>query len=363
MKIVNEVKVIYKDRVVGYISQFGQLTVFSYDFDWLKDGFSISPIVLPLSDKKYVSKNSLGISLHGVFFDCLPDGWGFVLLKKFLRQQDIDLDHVNEVTLLTLLSKNGYGALEFVPTQFLENSEDIDLVLIEQEISNVLKDIETRYLNYLISKGSSTGGSRPKVYATIDNEDYIIKFAGPNDPINIGEQEYKINQLAIKCGLNVNKCKLFEVNGKKVFGAIRFDRVNKEKIHCISLAGLLDIDFKTTLLDYRHLFQVVSLLCPVDLEEAYRRLVFNYLIENKDDHPKNFSFYYDEINKTYRLAPAYDLTRTIDLVEHQMGVNYKGNATKKEIIEFGISFNLSKKFCVDTYEFIEKQVELSGIKK
>jgi serine/threonine-protein kinase HipA len=144
--------------------------------------------------------------------------------------------------------------------------------------------------------------------------------------------------LAKKTGINVPEIKLItSKSGRHYFLIKRFDRENGGKIHMISAAALLEVDYRAPSLDYNELIKLTRVLTrnEGDVEEMYRRMVFNVLIDNQDDHAKNFSFLYDEQNKVFRLSPAYDITPGKTYYgEHTTSVNGKGrNITEDDMLK------------------------------
>ena len=133
------------------------------------------------------------------------------------------------------------------------------------------------------------------------------------------------------------------------FAAKRFDRKNHKKVHTISLAGILETTHRISNLDYYHLFQLIEQVSvdKSDLIEAYKRMVFNVIYGNKDEHSKNHAFVYDEKRGGYVLSKAYDITKTLDKYEHEITVNGKGNPTESDLIEFADKVKLPKKLSLD----------------
>lgn len=350
MNNITKLIVKYNDIVVGYLVDSNGDIAFQYSEEWIKDGFSISPFSLPLSRKVYICKKKTFDGLYGVFADSLPDGWGALLLDRMLIKKGINPEKVSPLTKLSLLNETGLGGLTYEPCQS-EKINNIEInfdafaketkLLLENE-SNVT-DFDTIY--YL---GGSSCGARPKVHIKIDDEYWIIKFPCLLDPLNIGEQEYNANKLAKECGINVNEFKLFPSKiCSGFFGAKRFDRLNGKRIHMISLSSLLETSHRIPNLDYKHLFQVIESICSdqSSLYEAYRRMCFNVIYQNKDDHGKNFSFLYDENKKSYVLSPFYDITKTPNKIEHEMTINGKANPDISDLRQFGKEMKLSSKQC------------------
>lgn len=175
-----------------------------------------------------------------------------------------------------------------------------------------------------------------------------MKFPCSYDPKDIGAKEYKANRIARLCGIKTNDFKLFESNNcKGYFGAVRFDRKNGKRLHMISLSSLLETTHRIPNLDYKHLFQVIRRICSNDSEiyEGYKRMCFNVLYGNKDDHGKNFAFLYDENQKSYVLSPFYDITKTENQIEHKMTCLGNGNPTEKDLVEMSKIVGIPSQKC------------------
>lgn len=348
---VKKLLVKFNGRKVGILKEISTKKIaFQYDKEWIETGFSISPLYLPLTRDVYVKeKNSLD-GLYGVFFDSLPDGWGNLLLRRKLALVNINYDKLSPLTKLSLVSSNGLGALEYEPIQSLnEQKQKYDLDKLAKDAEKLLMNNNDNVdIDTFCKLGGSSGGSRPKVHIKDGDSEWIVKFPCRYDPVDISIQEYNLNMIARECDIKVNDCKLFETKkGNLYFGAKRFDRKNGKRIHMVSLSSLLETSHLIPNLDYIHLFQVVMSICSDknDLVEAYKRMCFNVVFKNKDDHGKNFAFIYDEEKQTYKLSPFYDLTSTIDKYEHEMTINGKGNPDDEDLICIGQRFGLSKEQC------------------
>ena len=365
MEINNVKKVIvkYNNKIVGYLAELENNQIaFQYDDEWIKNGFSISPFSLPLSNKVYINDKQTFNGLYGVFQDSLPDGWGELLLNRMLSRKGINPNKVSPLTKLTLVSNNGLGGLSYEPCLAeQENENNFDLDEIAKEAQKLLEDENLDIdLDKMYNLGGSSGGARPKAHIKLDNEYWIVKFPCIIDPKNIGEQEYKANKLAKEFDINVNDFKLFKSKiCSGYFGAKRFDRKQGKRVHMISLSSLLETTHRIPNLDYMHLFQVIQNICvdKNDIIEAYKRMCFNVLYKNKDDHGKNFSFLYNDNKKGYVLSPAYDLTQTPNKIEHEMTVNGNVNPTKQDLIDMGKQLKLSTKLCNSIIEKITKKIK------
>ena len=203
--------------------------------------------------------------------------------------------------------------------------------------------------------GGTSGGARPKVMMEMDGEPWIIKFPAHVDRADIGKMEYDYYLCAEQCGITMSECNLFP-SGKcsGYFGTKRFDRKNQhgemERVHMLTVAALLELDFEQPVLDYQDLMKLTKIITnnsPEDLENMYRRMCFNVYAHNRDDHAKNFSFLYEEEKKCWRLSPAYDLTySTTYYGEHTTTVAGNGkNPGSKELIFVGTQAGLSKEKC------------------
>lgn len=358
---VKKLNVKYNGKIVGCLAELKNGDIaFQYDDKWIKNGFSISPISLPLSNAIYINNKQTFNGLYGVFWDSLPDGWGELLVRRMLNKYGINFDKLSPLQKLSIISKNGLGALEYEPNRSLETlNEKYNLDEIAVEAEKILNDeIDSVDLDMIYNLGGSSGGARPKAHIVYEEAEWIVKFPCAIDPKNIGEKEYNANKLAKKCGINVNEFKLF--NSKictGFFGCKRFDRMENKKLHMISLSALLETTHRLPNLDYGHLFQVICKISANrenDLYEAFKRMCFNVFYKNRDDHSKNFSFLYDEKLKGYKLSPAYDITSLPNKPEHEMSVNLNSKPTESDLLQIAKDFQLSNKKCEEIIATIKK---------
>ena len=359
MKDVKRMTVKYNQKIVGYLTDTPEGICFQYDDEWIKTGFSISPFSLPLDNKKYYEKTKIFKGLFGVFQDSLPDWWGELLIRRMLISRGINYDKLTPLQKLMLINKDGLGALTYEPSEEIDNPKiNFDLDKLAEAASNIYNDSEDRKdLDLVFQLGGSSAGARPKAHLKFDNKYYIIKFPCSRETKDVGINEYKANLLAKQCGINVNECKVFESKlCKGYFGAQRFDRDDKgRRIHMISLSSLLETSHWIPTLDYKILLQVIQIICvdKSDMLEAYRRMCFNVFYDNRDDHGRNFAFLYDEKLKGYKLSPAFDITKSNKIAEHQMMVCGNGKPTEADLIKLAKEVKLSMKTCLD----IIKQVK------
>jgi len=358
---VKKLTVKYNGQTVGYLAELPEGIGFQYDESWLKSGFSISPFSLPLTSKVFISRKTTFNGLYGVFADSLPDGWGELLFRRMLARQGINADRISPLTRLSMVNDYGMGGLQYEPSLAdLSTPERFDLELLSAEAEKIWNDeMENVNLDEVYRLGGSSGGARPKAHIKTGADCWIVKFPCSQDPKDIGKKEFKANELARQAGLNVNDFKLFPSKKcKGFFGAKRFDRDGEKRLHMVSLSSLLETTHRIPNLDYSHLFQVIQKICAdqSDMHEAFRRMSFNVLFGNKDDHGKNFAFLYDETAKSYKLSPAYDITKTTDKAEHEMSVNGSGKPTEKDILDVGARAGLQDAQCVKILDSVKSAI-------
>lgn len=347
--MIRKIDVFAKKIKVGTLALTSDNRVaFQYTDEWVEKGFSINPFKLPLSKQLFFATSPYFKGLFGVFADSLPDSYGELLLERYLKSKSINVSELTCLDRLAYVGSSGMGILEYVPDLSVETDRsNIDFDVIQKECNDLLDSKEVDNINELYSLGGSSGGARPKSLIKYNGEDYIVKFSSRFDPKNIAELEYKYMSLAKEAGINIPDIKLITSKLKnKYFLIKRFDRNNDKKIHMVSAAALLEVDFRAPSFDYNELIKLTRVLTKNDddVVEMYRRMVFNVLIDNQDDHAKNFSFIYDDVNKIYRLSPAYDITpgRTY-YGEHTTSVNGKGkNITEEDMLKVALKNMIDK---------------------
>ena len=292
MNSLSIIEVFISDNRVGRMALTPEgLCGFEYDVEWIRNGFSISPYYLPLQSGLMLAKREPFAGNFGVFDDSLPDGWGNLILDRYLQEKGIDPYKLNILERLSLIGTTGRGALEYRPDKSVAaDNEFLDFDRLAKEAEKVLESKEsTGAVDLLYKYGGSSGGAQPKVFAKIEGREWLVKFKATSDPVNVGEIEYSYSQLAKECGIRMTETRLFD---DRYFGVERFDRTPQGKVHTISAAGLLNASYRIPSLDYALLLKL-TLNLTKDMEqvaEMFRRMVFNILISNRDDHAKNFSF-------------------------------------------------------------------------
>ena len=383
---MNSLRVTYNGNFVGVcdINPENRKIFFQYSPDFLKSAIELSPLLLPLEnrlfefdEKTYNPQTFKG--LPPMIADSLPDDFGNKMFLQWLMKNNIAQNALNPLEKLCYVGKRGMGALEYEPA-FEQKSTDSDINIADLlEVANAIyfkKENETIPLNdyhqtlsTLLRIGSSVGGARAKALIAINEETqeikagdvlqegnfkyYLIKFDGLKDgkeiePNGYGILEYVYYKMAIDAGIEMTDCKLFTENGRSHFLTERFDRKKGKKIHIQTLCAMAGVDFRQpNLIDYTDIFRILNLLKMdyIEKEQLFRRMVFNVLAFNHDDHTKNFSFIYE---KEWKLAPAYDLIFAYNpesywLKNHNININGKNhNITKDDILAVGEQFGIKK---------------------
>ncbi|MDE5727896.1 MAG: type II toxin-antitoxin system HipA family toxin [Duncaniella sp.] len=354
MKKIDSLTVKFRDRTVGTLSLTpdNRQCVFGYDREWLGDGFSISPLELPLRQGVFIAKPMPFNGNFGVFEDSLPDGYGRYLLHKALMREGINDSDLSALDRLAIVGKGGMGGLTFYPSiDILESNADFsDLDVLQTKALEVLGERQDGDAEMLLYNSGNSGGARPKaIYEDADGH-WLVKFRHIYDPKDIGKQEYRYNAIARDCGITVPDFKL--INGR-YFASRRFDIApDGNRRHTATAGGLLGVSLSNPVLDYDNLLALTGFLTqsPADVEEMYRRMVFNYLMDNKDDHCKNFSFIVVDDSDggwKWRLAPAYDLTLCAEGYngEHATSVNGNGSPGLSDFLSAGKKIKISEARC------------------
>lgn len=372
MKADRYLRVLYQERLVGTLALTpDKKAAFEYTKEWLENGFSISPFSLPLKKQVFIPKKDYFYGLFGVFADSLPDAWGNILLNRLLKKNGIHTDQIDILDRLAIVGNSGMGALAYQPEIHLgEEGAGLDLDYLAEQCQNILLTEYTEELDRLYCLGGTSGGARPKIMTEIGGEDWIIKFPARHiDGEDSGFMEYEYAKCAAQCKIHMSETKLFPSQKcKGYFGTKRFDRVQvkgtqkTEKIHMLTAAALLELDYEQPSLDYHSLMKLTKILTrdnQEDMDNMFRRMCFNVYAHNRDDHSKNFSFLYDEKEDAWRLSPAYDLTySTTYYGEHTTTVAGEGAAPEREdILAVGIQAGLDRKYCEKTADEIREKVD------
>jgi len=311
---------------VGSLAYKNKVIYFEYDKDFLNSKIELSPYKLPLKKGVYICEENIFDGLFGVFADSLPDGWGKLLLDRHLMNSGKAFNDITPLDRLSYIGKFGIGALTYEPIFDKINIHEDKIVLddLANSSQEILKGTSDELLDTLLVMGGSSAGARPKVMLQIDDNNniihgsqtfqknykhYMVKFPSSLDTKDIGKLEYIYSLMAKDAKINMPNTKLLHGKQDSYFAIERFDRINDNRVHIHSVAGLTHSDFRMPTLDYDDLL-TLTLHLTKDVNEQimmYRLAVFNLLTHNRDDHAKNFSFLLDE-NQNWKLSPAYDLT-------------------------------------------------------
>lgn len=359
------------------------VAVFRYDDDFATQGMELSPLMMPVVKNKIYEfpelRSNTFNGLPGLLADALPDAFGRALLDKWLVS--VGKTFANPIERLCYQGKRGMGAFEFVPAyaDYLENSEKLEIDSLIAVANQVLQNKEAFHTNLkadsqeaianIIKVGTSAGGQRAKAviaYNDVTGEvrsgqttapegfDYwLIKLDGVTnkelgDPMHFGEIEYVHYLLAKAAGINMTECRLFREHDRAHFMTRRFDRVKGDKIHMQTLCGLAHYDFNMLhAYSYEQAFGVMRRLRLTypEAEEFYRRMVFNVVARNQDDHTKNISFLMDR-QGVWHLSPAYDMSWAYNpnggwTATHQMSINNKwDNISREDLLTVASEMNV-----------------------
>ncbi len=354
MKKTDRLEVMFRDRPVGVLSLSPdrRLNVFEYSRQWLADGFSISPLELPLKPGVFIAKPQPFNGNFGIFDDSLPDGYGRYLLHKTLLRHGINDADLSSLDRLAIVGEKGMGALAYSPAVELGQEKTVtDFDRLQQIALEVLKERRDSDAGLLLYNSGNSGGARPKAVFSDADGHWLVKFRHTYDPADIGKQEYSYNETARECGITVPD---FRLINDRYFASRRFDiDSDGNRLHTATAGGLLGISLRQPFMDYSNLLALTGYITQSnsDVEQIYRRMLFNYLTDNKDDHCKNFSFRVVRDTDTgqwrWRLAPAYDLTLCTEGYngEHATSVNGSGSPTLADFIAVGVKIKIPEKRC------------------
>lgn len=371
-----------------------QLGYFQYDTKFIQKGWDLSPLKMPISQGTQIySFPELRIGRNetldtfkgfpGLLADALPDKYGNRLISTWLAQQGRTENSMNPVEKLCFIGTRGMGALEFEPATIKTSTRNFSLefdglvelakkMLHDREgfLTHLSKD-EEKAMMEILKIGTSAGGARPKAVIAYNRktgeiksgqgiipkgfEHWLLKLDGVSgeqfgESSGWGRVEYAYYLMAKDCKIEISECRLLEENGRAHFMTKRFDRDGNIKHHTQSLCGMQHYDFNDMYgYSYEQVFQTMRLLYLTypEAEQMFRRMVFNVLATNFDDHTKNFSYILKKDDR-WRLAPAYDLCFSFDPTNHwvnkqTLSINGKRlEITKEDLMTIAKNNNIKK---------------------
>ncbi len=360
-------------RTIGAVSiePGADVAAFQYTPAFAKSGFEIAPLTMPLSQRIYTFPTLSRETFHGLpglLADCLPDKFGNALINAWLATQGRTAESFNAVERLCYTGTRGMGALEFSPAAgpIFRQATAIDIDALVKLASDVLHErinlkanlapaAREAALRDILRVGTSAGGARAKAVIAWNRatnevragqmpagegfEYWLIKFDGVTnnkdkelaDPQGYGAIEYAYALMAQAAGIEMSECRILEENGRRHFMTRRFDRrASGEKIHMQTLGAMAHFDFNqagTTSYEQAFLTMRQLGLGTRAREQQTRRMVFNVIARNQDDHVKNIAFLQDKTGQ-WALSPAYDITYANNPTgawtnRHQMSINGK----------------------------------------
>lgn len=376
-----------------------RLAYFEYADSFIGKGLEPSPILMPVRQGRVYSFSDLGREtfkgLPGMLADSLPDTYGRALFDRWLALTGRSSG--NAVETLCFLGKRCMGALEFEPAMDAPYSPDVRIELDslvevasealsqKEEFGANLEEDKKAAIAEIVRLGTSAGGQRAKAIIAYNPQSgevrsgqidapegfdyYLIKLdgvtaeAGFRETQNFGRLEYSFYILVKECGIEMSDCSLIEENGRAHFLTKRFDRQSGDKIHMQTLCGIAHYDYRNPrAYSYEQAFNVMrALRLPYSqAQEMFRRMVFNVVIRNQDDHTKNISFLMDRQGK-WNLSPAYDMGFAYNpkggwTAQHQMSINGKfDDIYRKDLLEFARRNNIK-----EAVEIIDRITEVSS---
>ena len=377
MKHVKELDVMMAGLLVGGLALDARGTIwFAYDAAWLTKGFALSPMKqFALATTPIKATNPVFSQLHGVFNDALPDGWGLLLMDRYLKERaGWSVHEITPLDRLAYMGPRAMGALEFRPViDGREDVADVSLDRLAEDAMLVQEGCTVDVLNALYLHGGSPGGARPKVTVALERgagrcitgfgpipgnfDHWIVKYRNKDtDPQAMGRIERAYATMADAAGVKMPPTMLVSasVRGTKesFFAVRRFDRVGNSKRHVISLGGMLELTHRAPSIDYANLLKAVAFATKDQREvtKAFRLMVFNVLAHNKDDHVKNFSFMWQ--GNGFVLTPAYDLTFSTGMNNmHTTAIDGQGRPKLPSVLRGAAELDIDQSDAIITQVF------------
>ena len=381
------------DKRVGAIhwNQDSGIADFEFDTGFFQHKLDVAPLKMPFGTARgkifsfpELAGSSTYKGLPGLLADVLPDRYGNALINAWLARVGRPSGSMNPVEMLCFTGKRGMGALEFEPVvpKSADQATKVEIGSLAEVAQQILSgrqffqtDLshdEQKALSDILKIGTSAGGARAKAVIAYNPEtgevrsgqahapegfsQWLLKFDGVDDSqfgttSGYGRVEMAYYLMAIDCGIEMMECRLFEENGRAHFLTRRFDRLpNNEKLHVQTFCAMMHYDFNDIYsYSYEQLFQTMRMLRLTypEAEQMYRRMVFNVMAQNCDDHTKNFAFTMNQSGE-WKLAPAYDICHAYRpgsawVSQHALSINGKRQGiTRDDLLEVGRQMNVKK---------------------
>ena len=381
------------------------MAVFEYNSDFLKSGFELAPLTMPLSQGKRPfsfpsNRTECFKGLPGLIADSLPDKFGNQIITEWFARQGLSVDEITPLERLCYIGQRTMGALEFEPSKAAASLNESSEIYID-ELTHLAEEIFTKRETFqdklfqedktildILRVGTSAGGAKPKAIIAYNEQTnevrsgqvkapegftyWLLKFDGVTysehgsimeNPKGIGNVEYAYYKMAQACGIEMTECRLLDEGDNHHFMTRRFDRKeNGEKIHMLTAAGLAHLD-RDQRHSYEEVFGIVRKMnLPMkDTIQLYRRMVFNVIARNHDDHTKNFSFLMDKQGR-WTMAPAYDLCYSYKpggrwIGQHQLSLNGKhDDFTRQDLLTVGQKMGIRS--CAEIFDEVHYAISL-----
>jgi serine/threonine-protein kinase HipA len=352
---------------VGRLALDGGLAQLEWSAEVIAAGLAVSPLLYPPEPGLHGARSREFEGLHGVFADSLPEGWGYLIMRRRLAKLGLRLEAMSPLDRLALVGDRGRGALTYLPaTAPPPEVETLDLDALAANSAAILLGEEAELVATLATLGGGSGGARPKIHVGFDasgaasvsdgetppgHTAWIVKFRATEDPLDIGPIEAAYADMAKAAGVRMAEHRLLPAKtGPGYFAVRRFDRpTSGRRLHMISLSGAIEAPWRMPG-SYDQLLRATLAITrrADDVADAFRRMVFNILASNRDDHTRQHSYLMDETGE-WRLAPAYDLTYSAGPGgEHYLDVEGEGrNPTRGHVLALGRRHGISQR-TIDT---------------
>ncbi len=348
----------------GRVAMDGGLAQLEWSREVLALKLPVAALYYPPEPGLQAARGRAFDGLHGFLADSLPEGWGRRLMRRRLERMGVDLATLSPLDQLALVGRHGRGALVYEPaTTPAEDVQTLDLDALAAEAAAILAGEAGTLADTLADLAGGSGGARPKVHVGFNAEGqvsvgegelpagftpWLVKFRAPNDPDDIGPIEEAYAQMAEAAGLVMSEHRLIPARqGPGYFATRRFDRTDGGgRLHMVSLAGAVEAPVEPGIVSYDTFLRATQAITrrKPDVEAAFRRMVFNILASNRDDHTRQHAYLMDA-SGDWRLAPAYDLTFAPGPGgEHYLDIEGEGrNPTRAHVLRLGARHSMDAK--------------------